>query len=546
MFYSDRPPYPVFAVLVFALFTYALTHLHSTAPFSGADSDSVNPAASIPDGSPGSASSSSRLEIVIPETDSIRVNQSRHRVAGNTHPANRVTIDGTEARVFPSGAFAGIIELPTGYSRPTVQAVTPEGDTLLHEFHFYRDKPADSVPESLPADPVHLFDESKAAEVVGKHAFVTSGSDRDRLGGRIVGYLDEGILLEITARQGGFYRIRLSDRRKVYIPVRFVRILHDAPPMPRPSTGSVSLTSDDRTDVVSLTVGARLPWIATMQTNPNAIEVDIFGTEADVSRALSEPGGNEAILDIQLTDMGDGHARLRIVLAHDLHWGFHAGYGIGQTLRIGIRRPPGPVLPDTPLEGRTIAIDPGHGGSNFGARGATGALEKDVALEISKRIQRNLERNGASVVMTRSEDTVAGMPQRIDRLLASDADVLLSIHANSVSYAVDPLNIRGTSTYYRYREFRPFAQAIHSHMTELPLHNFGLIGNFNFTLNAMTAMPNVLVETAFLSHPEDEMKLLDPDFQDQIAEQLTLALMRFFREHGKPAAFFPLLPGFLP
>jgi N-acetylmuramoyl-L-alanine amidase len=69
-------------------------------------------------------------------------------------------------------------------------------------------------------------------------------------------------------------------------------------------------------------------------------------------------------------------------------------------------------------------------------------------------------------------------------------------------------------------------------MLELGLGQFGVTGSFNFALNAPTQLPNVLVETAFLSNPEDEMLLLDDMFRTRVAQQVTKGLEEFVRMYG--------------
>ena len=61
------------------------------------------------------------------------------------------------------------------------------------------------------------------------------------------------------------------------------------------------------------------------------------------------------------------------------------------------------------------------------------------------------------------------------------------------------------------------------------LKPFGEVGSFNFTLNSLTQLPNVLVETAFLSNPDDEMLLLDDNFRNKVAEQIVRGLEEFVR-----------------
>jgi N-acetylmuramoyl-L-alanine amidase len=71
-------------------------------------------------------------------------------------------------------------------------------------------------------------------------------------------------------------------------------------------------------------------------------------------------------------------------------------------------------------------------------------------------------------------------------------------------------------------------------MLELGLNQFGMVGSFNFSLNAPTQLPNVLVETAFLSNPEDEMKLMDDSFRKAIAGKITSGLEQFVKAYAQP------------
>ncbi|MFZ4620945.1 MAG: N-acetylmuramoyl-L-alanine amidase, partial [Bacteroidota bacterium] len=66
------------------------------------------------------------------------------------------------------------------------------------------------------------------------------------------------------------------------------------------------------------------------------------------------------------------------------------------------------------------------------------------------------------------------------------------------------------------------------------LAEWGVTGNFNFSLSGPTQFPNVLVEVAFLSNPEDEMKLMDPEFHKKAAGKIIDGLEEFVRTYAKP------------
>ena len=127
------------------------------------------------------------------------------------------------------------------------------------------------------------------------------------------------------------------------------------------------------------------------------------------------------------------------------------------------------------------------------------------------------------------------MSERIENILRSNARLLVSIHCNSAGDASDPLALRGVSTYYRSLGFKPLADIMYDNMLAIGLKPFGEVGSFNFTLNSLTQLPNVLVETAFLSNPEDEMLLLDNGFRKKVAEQIASGLEEYVRINAKTA-----------
>ena len=182
--------------------------------------------------------------------------------------------------------------------------------------------------------------------------------------------------------------------------------------------------------------------------------------------------------------------------------------------------------PDKQFRELTIAIDAGHGGTNTGAIGLTGAIEKDLTLAVSLKLQQALEKEGVKVIMTRTKEQFFDNKERILFYRDSLPDLLLSIHLNSSS---DPIHVGGVSTYYKYIGFRPLSYHIQQRMLELGLKDYANTGSFNFMLNSPTEYPNALVEMLFLSNPAEEEKILDPVFQQQVADKIVMGVKDFFK-----------------
>ncbi|HKM17035.1 MAG: AMIN domain-containing protein [Firmicutes bacterium] len=197
-----------------------------------------------------------------------------------------------------------------------------------------------------------------------------------------------------------------------------------------------------------------------------------------------------------------------------------------------------PVIPtdieiddSLPLAHRIITVDPGHGGSDPGTIGnVLGVFEKDVVLPIGLELGRLLEENGAIVVYTRNEDRYVSHFDRAPIANMVNAEVLISIHANSY----EGTSAKGVETLYNplYLENFRFAQTVQTELvSHLGAKDRGVRPRTDLQVLNHTDMPAVLVEVGFVSNPEEEALLNDPDYQVKIAEGLLYGILTFFRNY---------------
>jgi len=371
----------------------------------------------------------------------------------------------------------------------------------------------------------------EVAEVAIENAYLNIGLGRDRLGVARYGNLEQGVRLNIDGRKGSNYRVRLSEHLSAWIPARFVELLeHESTPVSS-LTSNIRISGRSDSDLISVSLSEKLPYISTQEINPNKIIVEVFGATSNTNWKIKHKT-SEGIKNVNWLQVEDDRFRLEIELNHSQNWGYSVGYGSGSQLRIEVNRPP--VISDAlnPLSGRVISVDAGHGGDNLGALGSAGTMEKTVNLQVANRLKELLEQEGATVILPRSDDTYVYMNDRRVLTLEENADILVSIHANSLGYGSDPLRIRGTGSFYKHIAFKPLAEIMYDKMLELGLDDYGLVGSFNFSLNAPTEFPNVLVEIGFLSNPEEEMLIIDPEFQQRVAEQIAEGLKNFYLRHA--------------
>ncbi len=222
-----------------------------------------------------------------------------------------------------------------------------------------------------------------------------------------------------------------------------------------------------------------------------------------------------------------------------------------------------------PLSVRRVVLDPGHGGKDAGASAASRLTEKEVTLDIERRLRTLLEAGGFEVVSTRRDDRLIPLRERARLANTQDGDIFISIHVNSlrshtVSHGVetyylgptrDPLLTQlaaqenGTSGYsiadlrkllervyadVRRDESQRLASAVQQQLfgdlraTDPGLENWG-VKRAPFIVLVATEMPAVLAEVGCLSNDREAQMLNRPEYRQQIAQ----ALFRGIYEYAK-------------
>lgn len=181
------------------------------------------------------------------------------------------------------------------------------------------------------------------------------------------------------------------------------------------------------------------------------------------------------------------------------------------------------------LKGKTIVVDPGHGGADPGAIGYSGLKEKEVNLATALELARLLEAAGAEVILTRTGDQTVGNLRRVSLANDSDADLFISIHANS--YSKNESN--GTETFYysnsnNNSDSRFLAGLLQKELVDvLRLRDRG-VKTSSFYVIKNVEVPAALVELAFLSNPDEEKMLWDEKVLHSSAEALYRGLEAYF------------------
>jgi N-acetylmuramoyl-L-alanine amidase len=223
----------------------------------------------------------------------------------------------------------------------------------------------------------------------------------------------------------------------------------------------------------------------------------------------------------------------------------------------------------------TIAIDPGHGGEDPGAVGPRGTLEKDVVLAVAARVRAKLaDEPNMRVYLTRDADYFVPLATRVNKARAVRADLFVSIHADAFvkpraqGSSVFVLSDRGASsveaswlaskennadlvggvnlrtrnketaqllmelmTTSQIRDSKKFAASVLSELGDIGRLHKPRVEQAGFAVLKAPDIPSILIETAFISNPEEELKLRSARYQEELAWAIVRGIRAYFKDN---------------
>ncbi|MEM9922393.1 MAG: N-acetylmuramoyl-L-alanine amidase [Cyanobacteria bacterium P01_D01_bin.50] len=173
-----------------------------------------------------------------------------------------------------------------------------------------------------------------------------------------------------------------------------------------------------------------------------------------------------------------------------------------------------------------VMVDPGHGGKDPGAIGIGGLREKDVILPISQKVVQILRKNGVNAVLTRNTDYFVSLKGRVNMAERRDADLFVSIHANSLGLSRP--DISGLEVYY-YNSGKRLADTVRKSITRTVRVKDRGIRRARFYVLRKTSMPAILVETGYVTGREDAAKLKQTWYRNKMAEGIADGILRYLK-----------------
>lgn len=422
------------------------------------------------------------------------------RLAGRVDAGVELHVNGEPARVYPTGSFLALVPLVDGANTILITARDRRGITE-YPLEIRREKPESREDKSSE------FKRSRSGRVTESHTPIQLLPGRTRL------FTPErGAVLTVTGRNGKYLRVDLGGGLTGWVRADNVELGGDGPDGPF-RAGNVEVDPARAQVHFSLetSVPARVEYVS-----PSELTVIFYNTVVDTRTInLGDWEGNcwwsqdrdgQAVFHLQ----GELDCHRWLLTRDDggylLHWDGHPGR----------------------QKKAVLCIDPGHGGEQWGAVSPSGISEKEANLKLAALVAEGLEKEGIETVLSRKDDRLVDLYQRIEPARNAGAGLLLSLHYNSVGEDRDPLSRSGCTVFYYNPPARELAGDIYRSLKETGLTGGG-VRRRSLAVIRPTDLVAVLVEVAFLSHPSDEAKVIDPEFRKKTADAIVKGVLEYLQ-----------------
>ncbi|MBX9689510.1 MAG: N-acetylmuramoyl-L-alanine amidase [Candidatus Obscuribacterales bacterium] len=350
--------------------------------------------------------------------------------------------------------------------------------------------------------------------------------------------LPESVRLLCDAYKGDWLRLEYCPNRHVWIAKEDLSADTDVASPPQSRVTTVNLDSDEYGARIGIPLNQRLAFQLEHDPERKLLLLRIFGATADTDFVSSDLQGSQTTNSAKLIDYinwkqkGDLHYELAVHLKQKQCWGYWADYEDNK-LVLHVKAPPAVNPESDSLKGAIICVDPGHGGKEIGSIGCSGVKEARLNFEIADKLRQELEKLGATVIMTRRDDSFVSLQERVDTAIAAKADLLLSVHNNALPDGRDPQIEHGTSSYWYHPQSLAFARFAQGRLSKATAFKDYGCRYQNLALCRPTQMPAVLMEIGFMINPDELSSLLNPKFQDLTARSIAGSVKEFIRERLK-------------
>ena len=437
-------------------------------------------------------STATALDVVYPTSLNPKISSPSTFFVGSVNRGDKLFINDIEVPVHKTGAFAYPVNLQSGRN----EFVLTSGNNLKT---YVIERPI--LGRSYKPAVYEQFETPVVVEVTKNGAPLRSTSIQEGI--NRISHFQKGIELKAIGELADMYKIELSPSQTAWIAKSDVKCKKNEYEKVFLFDYRGRETSDE--NIYEFALSKKAPYSI---TEGDIMVLKIFNIGANEE--------NTAVFNVKLNQ--------RLM-------GYTLKYK-GDTLVLSIKKEPR-LNKKLPLKNVKIVIDAGHGGKELGAVGCCRNYEKDFNLSIARYVEEYLKKMGANVYMTRNSDKFVSLSDRVKYTNEKDAQIFVSIHANSLPDSQNPQLHRGSSIYYYYDEARPLCESILNSVANSMNLNIEGIRQASFAVVRNTSAVSVLVETAYVINPDDNELLMTDSFRQKYAGAIAEGIKGYVLKDNK-------------
>lgn len=460
------------------------------------------------------------LDIVYPSKRELKTSASSIFFIGNVNKDANLFLNGSKVKIWDDGAFVQVVALNDGQNKIILEEQNADCINKL-EYSVEKIKNVQCNENSA----MNYFDKNlyNYATVINDNTPFRAEPDENA---RRVSHMAKGTMIRLAGEKGGYYLVSLSSDENVWVrKCDVVNYMSLKEPV-FAAISDISISEDKLFDYIKISLDMQAPY--KLEEVEGGLNFKIYGIHKNAAdtKLLNKPNN---VKNVAITTTSDNVTTLFIDLSSKL-WGYDCYYQ-GNDLIIKIRKEP-VIDARKPLKGLTIAVDAGHGGSDYGSVGPTRVKESEINFDIAQRLKKVLEEAGACVVLTREDDTNVPLYDRPKKAQDNNSLIMVSLHANALPAGGDPYQKHGTSVFYYNKESYKLAETIKTQLIkDLGTKDDGT-SKASFVLTRPSMPLSVLVEVAYMIHPVEYNLLLDENFREKAAISIKTALETYILDNA--------------
>ncbi len=439
------------------------------------------------------------IDIVYPTSKDLTINGETTFISGNTTTNAKLMINSEPVKLWDDGFFVHVVPLDYGSNKIKIESAH---DGVI-------EKETIKVKRPRPAKIVH--NHHKGTEYIQNTngvLYAKTIKDRATIRNKASQYskritdLQQGVVLYLDGKQGDYYKVQESGNDEYWIHKSNISEPIILSNRIQAKLKTTKQYSDELFDYQKFYLN--YPVLHTAVQKDNKIVLTLYGVEG-----LDNSKNYEYTYTFENPILG------------------YEFYYEESNLVFKKAKFPENINENNPLEGIKIFIDAGHGGNEKGTIGPSRVLEKDINLDIAKKLIKLLEDAGADVSYSRIQDKQVNLYDRVQLAKQSNALISLSIHCNSLPYSKNPYKQHGTESHYYNENAKLLSEIIKYNLAnDLSIKDNGSKKN-SLALNRSTNPVSALVEVAYMINPEEYILLKNEIFRRNVAKSIKKSLEEY-------------------